>query len=129
MVRYGQLLGAWSSGHPEIQAATIDVASPRDPSTEPLPARWTRTDEWYAWYQNPRPQVHVLLTIDESTLTGEASPAEKQAAPSDEPAGAVHPSCAYMGTVVRSGHGVCLVASGPHESPELAPHFGHRQRQ
>jgi cytochrome c len=64
---YGQLVGAWSSGHPEIQSATIDVTSPRDQSTESLPARWTRTDEWYAWFENPRPHVHVLMTIDEST--------------------------------------------------------------
>jgi type 1 glutamine amidotransferase len=65
---YGQLVGAWSSGHPEIQAAAIDVVSPRDPSTEALPARWMRTDEWYNWIQNPS-GVRVLLKIDESTYS------------------------------------------------------------
>ena len=26
-------------------------------------------------------------------------------------------------------HGICLVAGCPNQSPEQAPHFGHRQRQ
>jgi type 1 glutamine amidotransferase len=65
---YGRLVGAWSSGHPEIQQATLDVASPRDGSTAALPARWTRTDEWYSWLSSPRANgVHVLLSIDETT--------------------------------------------------------------
>jgi type 1 glutamine amidotransferase len=65
---YGRLVGAWSSGHPEIQAATIDVVSPRDTSTMHLPVRWARTDEWYGFLSNPRRNgVRVLLTLDEST--------------------------------------------------------------
>jgi type 1 glutamine amidotransferase len=70
---YGRLVGAWSSGHPEIQPATIDVVTPRDDSTVALPARWSRTDEWYSWLTNPRANgVRVLLTLDESTyLPGE----------------------------------------------------------
>jgi type 1 glutamine amidotransferase len=65
---YGRLVGAWSSGHPEIQAATLEVVSPRDDSTMHLPARWTRTDEWYGFLSNPRRNgVRVLLTLDEST--------------------------------------------------------------
>jgi type 1 glutamine amidotransferase len=65
---YGRLVGAFSSGHPEIQEAVIDVATPRDGSTTPLPARWTRTDEWYGFLTNPRSQgVRVLLSLDETT--------------------------------------------------------------
>jgi cytochrome c len=65
---YGRLVGAWSSGHPEIQTATIDVAAPRDDSTSTLPARWTREDEWYGFLTNPRANgVRVLLTLDESS--------------------------------------------------------------
>ncbi|MGD0115817.1 MAG: magnesium-translocating P-type ATPase [Dehalococcoidia bacterium] len=46
------------------------------------------------------------LTCDEAVLTGEATPAEKSAAvapPSDSPLDL--PSCAFMGTVVRTGSG------------------------
>jgi type 1 glutamine amidotransferase len=65
---YGRLVGAWSSGHPEIQPAMIDVVTPRDGSTAALPARWSRTDEWYSWQTNPRANgVRVLLTLDETT--------------------------------------------------------------
>ncbi len=65
---YGRLVGAWSSGHPEIQPATIDVVTPRDDSTAALPARWSRTDEWYGFLANPRTNgVRVLLTLDEGT--------------------------------------------------------------
>jgi len=65
---YGRLVGAWSAGHPEIQPAMIDVVSPRDDSTAALPARWSRTDEWYSWLTNPRTNgVRVLMTLDEST--------------------------------------------------------------
>jgi cytochrome c len=65
---YGRLVGAWSSGHPEIQQATMDVVTPRDGSTTALPARWTRTEEWYGWLTSPRANgVRVLATVDEST--------------------------------------------------------------
>jgi len=49
-----------------VQSATLDVAEPRNG----LPARWTRTDEWYNFRSNPRASVHVLATIDESTYDG-----------------------------------------------------------
>ena len=65
---YGSLVGAWSSGHPEIQVATVDVASPRDESTSHLPARWTREDEWYSFLTHPRAAgVRVLLSVEEAT--------------------------------------------------------------
>jgi Mg2+-importing ATPase len=51
------------------------------------------------------------LTVDESTLTGEAYPAHKRVDPTDDPAGSVHGNCAYMGTIVRSGRGLGLVAA------------------
>ena len=65
---YGRLVGAWSSGHPEIQSAVVQVTKPTDASTAGLPARWLRTDEWYGFLRNPRTNgVRVLLTLDEST--------------------------------------------------------------
>jgi hypothetical protein len=44
----------------------VNVAEPRNG----LPARWTRTDEWYNFRSNPRASVHVLATIDESSYQG-----------------------------------------------------------
>jgi len=67
---YGRLLGAYFQSHPAVQPASIGVTDRSHPSTKALPARWTRTDEWYSFARNPRGSVHVLATLDESTYSG-----------------------------------------------------------
>ncbi|GAA2326511.1 ThuA domain-containing protein [Dactylosporangium salmoneum] len=67
---YGGLVGAYFLSHPAIQTATVRVADPNHPATAGLPAAWSRTDEWYNYRTNPRSQVHVLTTLDESTYSG-----------------------------------------------------------
>jgi type 1 glutamine amidotransferase len=67
---YGRLLGAYFKQHPAVQQATVNVSDRSHPSTRHLPARWTKTDEWYDFRSNPRGSVHVLATLDESTYTG-----------------------------------------------------------
>jgi type 1 glutamine amidotransferase len=64
---YDGLLGAHFKSHPSIQTATIVVEDATHVSTAHLPARWTRTDEWYNFQTNPRAAVHVLATLDETT--------------------------------------------------------------
>ncbi len=64
---YGGLVGAYFREHPAIQEATVRVEDPADPLLAGIPLAWTRTDEWYAFKNNPRPNVKVLLTLDEST--------------------------------------------------------------
>ncbi|WP_184808140.1 ThuA domain-containing protein [Actinophytocola algeriensis] len=64
---YGSLVGAYFQSHPQIQEATIDVTARDHPSTAPLPYQWTRTDEWYNYRSNPRANVKVLATLDESS--------------------------------------------------------------
>ena len=76
---YGNLVGAYFRNHPAgTPTATVVVEDTTDPSTAGLPARWSRTDEWYN-YKAPTnangddysarstPGVHVLLKMDEST--------------------------------------------------------------
>lgn len=67
---YGQLVGAWFQSHPAIRQATIRTEDRTHPATAHLGATWTRTDEWYNYRANPRPDVHVLQTLDESTYNG-----------------------------------------------------------
>jgi type 1 glutamine amidotransferase len=67
---YGGLVGAWFADHPPLQPGTVRVENPAEPSTAHLPAAWTRSDEWYNLRRNPRPDVTVLLTADESSYTG-----------------------------------------------------------
>jgi cytochrome c len=66
---YGGLVGAYFSGHPAIQEATVEVSDHKHPSTADLPQRWQRTDEWYSFRSNPRGNVHVLATLEESSYT------------------------------------------------------------
>ncbi len=67
---YGRLVGAYFKTHPAIQDATVIVADRGHPSTKHLPVRWQRRDEWYEFRANPRGDVHVLATLDESTYQG-----------------------------------------------------------
>lgn len=66
---YSELTGgsARFRNHPAQQTATMRVESPGHPSTSMLPAEWVRFDEWYNFTTNPREDVHVLITLDEST--------------------------------------------------------------
>jgi type 1 glutamine amidotransferase len=67
---YGQLVGAWFRSHPAIQQATARVEDRTHPSTAHLGQTWVRTDELYNYRTNPRPNVRVLIALDESSYTG-----------------------------------------------------------
>ncbi len=64
---YGGLVGAYFREHPDIQPASVVVEDNDNPATRGLPNPWQRTDEWYAFRTNPRPNVQVLLSLDESS--------------------------------------------------------------
>ena len=66
---YGGLLGTRFRNHPQIQRGVVAVTNRRHPSTVGLPRRWSRTDEWYNFTRNPRPTVHVLATLDETSYS------------------------------------------------------------
>jgi len=66
---YGGLVGTYFREHPDIQEAVIHVEDAEHPAAAMLPTEWRRTDEWYAFIDNPRPRVTVLLTLDESTYS------------------------------------------------------------
>lgn len=69
---YRNLIGADFRGHPPVMAATLVVDDPTHPATRHLPLRWARTDEWYTFAQRPEenPRLHVLLSLDESSVPG-----------------------------------------------------------
>lgn len=66
---YGALVGAYFARHPVIQSATQIIEDGTHTSTAHLSSTWTRTDEWYDYRENPRSQVNVLLSLDESSYT------------------------------------------------------------
>lgn len=64
---YGQLLGAYFSGHPPVQPARVQVEISEHPSTAHLSPSFSTEDEWYSFRTNPRSRVRVLMTLDESS--------------------------------------------------------------
>ncbi|EID52994.1 ThuA domain-containing protein [Saccharomonospora xinjiangensis] len=60
--------GAHMPSHsPGVLDGTAKVTDHRQPSTEGLPARWERAEEWYNFDKSMRGDVHVLVSADEST--------------------------------------------------------------
>ncbi|MEO6290008.1 MAG: ThuA domain-containing protein [Ginsengibacter sp.] len=67
---YGRLVGGYFNGHAnKQQEAELHVTDSTHPATKGLPAVWKRQDEWYNFKKLSK-DVHVLITIDESTYTG-----------------------------------------------------------
>ena len=69
---YGRLAGAWFNGHPNspnVRKGTFRVLDKSHPSTEGLPDRWERTDEFYN-FKSIDPTIHVLVDIDEKSYQG-----------------------------------------------------------
>lgn len=65
---YGGLVGALFRSHaPGTPSAVVHVEDRATAATRPLPRAWRRADEWYSFRSNPRPRVHVLATVDETT--------------------------------------------------------------
>ncbi|MEV7401337.1 ThuA domain-containing protein [Streptomyces sp. NPDC091267] len=67
---YEHLVGAWFKSHPAIQQAKVVTEDHAHPATAHLDDVWTRTDEWYNYRTDPRDDVHVLQSLDESSYTG-----------------------------------------------------------
>ena len=69
---YNELVGAYFESHPNdpnIRQATVNCTNKDHISTKMLPETWVRNDEWYN-YKSIRPNLKVLLTLDESTYEG-----------------------------------------------------------
>ena len=94
---FGTLVGARFDGHPEVQPGRILVEDADHPSTEHLPSTWERTDEWYNFRTNPRPDVHVLLTSDEGSYSGGRMG-------SDHPLAWCHTTCGGPSFYTALGH-------------------------
>jgi type 1 glutamine amidotransferase len=67
---YGQLVGTYFTDHPPIQPATVRVQNTSHPSTQLLPERWTRTDEWYNFRGQPVASITILAEVDEASYSG-----------------------------------------------------------
>lgn len=69
---FNQLVGAYFNGHPNnpnVRTAEFVVVDNQHLSTKNLPARFSRTDEFYN-FKSIHPSIKVLVEIDESTYEG-----------------------------------------------------------
>src|SRR6185503_712232 len=67
---YGRLAGAWFSSHPEQQTAKFIIKDKNFGATDFFTdSVWTRKDELYN-YKKLNPDIHVVMTIDESSYKG-----------------------------------------------------------
>lgn len=68
---YGRLVGAYFTSHPDgedaIQRASYVVEDETHPATAALPTRFEHADEHYNFDKNPRENVHVLMSLDETS--------------------------------------------------------------
>lgn len=67
---YRRLNGAHFKVHPPSQEGTLVMEDTTHPAMKPFEgmATYTTYDEWYTFKTNPRPDVHVLATLDESSI-------------------------------------------------------------
>jgi type 1 glutamine amidotransferase len=65
---YGRLVGAYFKEHPWTQQATVLVEDRTHPTTSGLGAAFSLLDEFYTFRENPRPSVHVLLSLDPASV-------------------------------------------------------------
>jgi glucose/arabinose dehydrogenase/cytochrome c551/c552 len=73
---YGRLVGGYFLDHPgihdsfpNVQEGVFNVVDADNAATRFLPKQWKRKDEFYS-YKELNKDVHVLLTIDESSYKG-----------------------------------------------------------
>ncbi len=60
--RWGEGLAVMS-----CEPATVHVEDPKCPAVGTIADGEVLVDEWYGFYDNPRPRVNVVATVDEST--------------------------------------------------------------
>ena len=67
---YAEILGAHFKTHPPSQTATVKIENHDHPAMKPFEGMdsYTTYDEWYSFKTNPRSNVHVLASLDESSL-------------------------------------------------------------
>ncbi len=66
---YVSMIGASFLSHPAQQVATLVINDKTHPSTDSLPATWSRKDEWYN-FRNLSKDIKVLISIDEKSYEG-----------------------------------------------------------
>ena len=65
---YGRIVGAYFKEHPWTGPAVVVVEDSTHPATAGLGDRFTLSEEFYTFRENPRPDVQVLLRLDAASV-------------------------------------------------------------
>ena len=65
---YGRLVGAYFKEHPWTQQGAVVVENSTHPATTGIGERFSLTEEFYTFRENPRPNVQVLLRLDAASV-------------------------------------------------------------
>jgi len=65
---YGRLVGAYFKEHPWTQEATVTVEDTAHPTSSGLGTSFRLLEEYYTFRENPRPSVHVLLSLNAASV-------------------------------------------------------------
>jgi type 1 glutamine amidotransferase len=65
---YGRLVGAYFKEHPWTRSGTVIVEDQSHETAAGLGDRFDIVEEFYAFADNPRPRVHVLLRLDAASV-------------------------------------------------------------
>jgi hypothetical protein len=65
---YGEMIGGFFDGHPWHQEVTIKVENTKHPATRHLGTSFKINDEIYQFKDFSRSRVHVLLSLDTSSV-------------------------------------------------------------
>ena len=66
---YGNLVAAYFHSHPHNQTAVLQIENQQHPATRHLGSTWSHYDEWYNYQTNPRENVQVLMSLDETSYS------------------------------------------------------------
>ena len=85
--------------------ATVDVEDKNHPVMKGLPVSFTvEQEEWYTYDTDPRPNVHILATVNESTYT----PGSKIKMGGDHPVIWINPAYKAKNVYIFMGHSPLL---------------------
>ncbi len=69
-VWYEKLIGTRLVDHPQVQNAKLILEDQCEYCKKHLPEEWIVEDEWHRFAYSPRPNVYVLLSLDENSYEG-----------------------------------------------------------
>jgi len=65
---YGRIVGAYFKEHPWTREAAVTVEDRAHPITAGLSSSFRLLEEFYVFRENPRPSVHVLMSLDAASV-------------------------------------------------------------